>query len=251
MTKPISHHLTTGTFNYVVKDPNCFRLSGQLWIKDQPGRNRIRVLELDGAVYFVCLAAGSRVLLLRLGGSPRPVHSNHRTRPNLTLTSRVTQQQVTFCANFSRLSEFHPHVNQNSDFLSRKSARPCGFPSRKGRGIARVQSDRDQPAQRPAIATWFAQRRLSNHPDAHPTDAEHSAPDSTQEHSAPDSTQDDAIPASRLNSTAQWLGFAVRSASPTGRRPRSNTWTALRLPSRPPVSRPAQFKARSHIAATN
>jgi len=50
MTKPISHHLTTGTFNYVVKDPNCFRLSGQLWIKDLPGRSRICVLELDGAV---------------------------------------------------------------------------------------------------------------------------------------------------------------------------------------------------------
>jgi len=52
MTKPISHHLTTGTFNYVVKDPNCFRLSGQLWIKDSAGfiKTKPRVLELDGAV---------------------------------------------------------------------------------------------------------------------------------------------------------------------------------------------------------
>jgi hypothetical protein len=60
MTKPNSHHLTTGTFNYVVKDPNCFRLSGQLWIKDQPGRSRVRVLELDGAVFSsYCLLMAS------------------------------------------------------------------------------------------------------------------------------------------------------------------------------------------------
>jgi hypothetical protein len=30
-----SHHLTTGTFNYVVKDPDCYRLGVQFWIKDQ------------------------------------------------------------------------------------------------------------------------------------------------------------------------------------------------------------------------
>jgi hypothetical protein len=36
MTKPISFHLTTGTFNYVVKDPDSSRLSGELWIKDSP-----------------------------------------------------------------------------------------------------------------------------------------------------------------------------------------------------------------------
>jgi len=36
MTQPEdSGHLTTGTFNYVVKDPDCTRLSGQFWIKDQ------------------------------------------------------------------------------------------------------------------------------------------------------------------------------------------------------------------------
>ena len=47
MTKPISYHLTTGTFNYVVKDPNCIHLSGQLWIKDEIGISQICVLELD------------------------------------------------------------------------------------------------------------------------------------------------------------------------------------------------------------
>ena len=47
MTKPISYHLTTGTFNYVVKDPDCIRLSGQFWIKDEIGISQICVLELD------------------------------------------------------------------------------------------------------------------------------------------------------------------------------------------------------------
>ena len=62
MTKPISHHLTTGTFNYVVKDPNCIHLSGQLWIKDEIGISQICVLELDAllssvfAAYLICLS---------------------------------------------------------------------------------------------------------------------------------------------------------------------------------------------------
>ena len=50
MTKPISYHLTTGTFNYVVKDPDCIHLSGQFWIKDEIGISQICVLEL-GALY--------------------------------------------------------------------------------------------------------------------------------------------------------------------------------------------------------
>ena len=56
MTKPISYHLTTGTFNYVVKDPNCIRLSGQLWIKDEIGISQIRVLELDALLSSVFTA---------------------------------------------------------------------------------------------------------------------------------------------------------------------------------------------------
>ena len=38
MTKPNLHHLTTGTFNYVVKDPDCIGLNRQFWIKDPGGR---------------------------------------------------------------------------------------------------------------------------------------------------------------------------------------------------------------------
>jgi hypothetical protein len=56
MTKPISHHLTTGTFNYVVKDPNCIHLSGQLWIKDEIGISQICVLELDALLSSVFTA---------------------------------------------------------------------------------------------------------------------------------------------------------------------------------------------------
>ena len=56
MTKPISHHLTTGTFNYVVKDPNCIHLSGQLWIKDEIGISQICVLELEALLSSVVTA---------------------------------------------------------------------------------------------------------------------------------------------------------------------------------------------------
>jgi hypothetical protein len=65
MTKPISYHLTTGTFNYVVKDPNCIHLSGQLWIKDEIGISQICVLELDALlVVGICCLLRSLVLLL-------------------------------------------------------------------------------------------------------------------------------------------------------------------------------------------
>ena len=38
MTKPkFVNHSTTGMFNYVVKDPDSSRLSGEFWIKDQIG----------------------------------------------------------------------------------------------------------------------------------------------------------------------------------------------------------------------
>ena len=49
MTQPEdSGHLTTGTFNYVVKDPDCSRLSGQFWIKDQHQSKALAcVLELE------------------------------------------------------------------------------------------------------------------------------------------------------------------------------------------------------------
>ena len=67
MTKPISYHLTTGTFNYVVKDPDCIHLSGQLWIKDEIGISQICVLELD-ALLVVCICCLLRPLVLCLCG---------------------------------------------------------------------------------------------------------------------------------------------------------------------------------------
>ncbi|HWZ01364.1 MAG TPA: hypothetical protein VNX17_09805, partial [Edaphobacter sp.] len=60
-------HLTTGTFNYVVKDPNCIHLSGQLWIKDEIGISQICVLELD-ALLIVCIGCLLRSLGLLLCG---------------------------------------------------------------------------------------------------------------------------------------------------------------------------------------
>ena len=47
MTKPkFVNHFTTGMFNYVVKDPDSSRLSGEFWIKDQTGLATSCVLEL-------------------------------------------------------------------------------------------------------------------------------------------------------------------------------------------------------------
>ena len=89
MTKPISHHLTTGTFNYVVKDPNCIRLSGQLWIKDEIGISQICVLELDALL--------SSVLAAYL--VPSPYFCRLYFGP-----SRITSAASDVLANFSRLS---------------------------------------------------------------------------------------------------------------------------------------------------
>src|SRR5271155_5056771 len=83
MTKPISYHLTTGTFNYVVKDPNCIHLSGQLWIKDEIGISQICVLELDALLSSV-------LTFYRLYFGP----------------SRITSAASDVLANFSRLSTF-------------------------------------------------------------------------------------------------------------------------------------------------
>ena len=47
MTKPkFVNHFTIGMFNYVVKDPDSSRLSGEFWIKDQMGKATSCVLEL-------------------------------------------------------------------------------------------------------------------------------------------------------------------------------------------------------------
>src|SRR5580692_10555035 len=95
MTKPISHHLTTGTFNYVVKDPDCIHLSGQLWIKDEIGISQICVLELDALLSSV-FAAYSDL-------------SSYFYRPGFGL-SRITSATSDVLANFSRVSIFISHV---------------------------------------------------------------------------------------------------------------------------------------------
>ena len=64
MTKPISYHLTTGTFNYVVKDPDCIHLSGQLWIKDELGIARVVSSNLMRCFRLYLLLASALVLLL-------------------------------------------------------------------------------------------------------------------------------------------------------------------------------------------
>jgi hypothetical protein len=76
MTKPISYHLTTGTFNYVVKDPNCIRLSGQLWIKDEIGISQICVLELDALLSSSVITAYSDRSFYFLSAKFQPVEDH-------------------------------------------------------------------------------------------------------------------------------------------------------------------------------
>jgi hypothetical protein len=128
MTKPISHHLTTGTFNYVVKDPNCSRLSGQLWIKDLPGRAGYVSSNLVALVFRLELA------------EPLRLHSQQIASVGLECFGlnfgwSATRQRVTFCANFPRVSNFDGRVNHffavrkkffSNDASARRSLSPEG-----------------------------------------------------------------------------------------------------------------------------
>jgi hypothetical protein len=102
MTKPISYHLTTGTFNYVVKDPNCIHLSGQLWIKDEIGISQICVLELDALLSSVVTAY---------------LHLSIDFFEPYFGPSRITSAASDVLANFSRLSIFISYVNFFSIFF--------------------------------------------------------------------------------------------------------------------------------------
>ena len=50
----MSCHLTIGTFNYVVKDPDCIRVSGQFWIKDIGGQSH----NLVSSNFMRCIYSG-------------------------------------------------------------------------------------------------------------------------------------------------------------------------------------------------
>src|ERR1700721_1820908 len=92
----MSYHLTTGTFNYVVKDPDCIRLSGQLWIKDEIGISQICVLELDALLSSdLPLTSCLSLCFFWLDFS----------------LSRTTSAVCDVLANFSRLSTSISHVN--------------------------------------------------------------------------------------------------------------------------------------------
>jgi hypothetical protein len=102
----------------------AYRLSGQLWIKDLPDRSRICVLELDGAVFssvgflkpnllpdalgLLNYRAGSRLFLAASARLSIMLESSLDFRGPL-------RSGVTFCANFSRLSEFRRRVKRKSN----------------------------------------------------------------------------------------------------------------------------------------
>jgi hypothetical protein len=81
-------------FNYVVKDPDSSRLSGEFWIKDSDRLGHIRV--------------SSNLVALRLFGIGLPeivTQGLYPTRFNLA------QRHTTFSTNFSRLSKPEAVVN--------------------------------------------------------------------------------------------------------------------------------------------
>ena len=56
----MSCHLTISTFNYVVKDPDCIRVSGQFWIKDSGGQSHNHVS--SNLMRCLCLGSSDRLL---------------------------------------------------------------------------------------------------------------------------------------------------------------------------------------------
>ena len=123
------HHLTTGTFNYVVKDPDCFRLSGQLWIKDEPNRSQgvsSNLMALYRSSKGLPMPEGQPSILL-------PVQAKSHILPEifarrirrLAGLSRVTQKRVTFCANLLRLSKISWHVKVNQVYTCVKLGSLC------------------------------------------------------------------------------------------------------------------------------
>ncbi len=70
------------------------------------------------------LPAHSRFVLPVLANLPGLAST---TPAQLSRTSRVTQQRVTFCANFSRLSEAGGHVNPKGDLFCTAPQETCGF----------------------------------------------------------------------------------------------------------------------------
>jgi hypothetical protein len=139
---------------------DCFRLSGQLWIKDQPDRSRIRVLELECAVLnrLIGLPIGLYVsgrLSNCLACPSQLVGVLHRLHPpNSAEPSRVTQQRVTFCANLSRLSEAGRHVNPKGTMF---------YTSHEKLVDSRPKQATVGPA---SFAIQIKQRRLSKHRNA-------------------------------------------------------------------------------------
>ena len=82
-------------FNYVVKDPDSSRLSGEFWIKDSDGLGRNRVSSnLCGACVYLQFAYRRSL-----------VQGSYSTR------LRLAQRLTTFSNNFLRVSSFSACVN--------------------------------------------------------------------------------------------------------------------------------------------
>ena len=140
MTKPNSRHLTTGTFNYVVKDPDCItHWAGSL---DQ-GLTRTFagcVPELDGAVCIAWLLADSYYRPSSLALSTGHDHCSGRTFEGHSAASGVLRElfevieypascQANRESFFCCISRFHLIPNQPSKIRAGPPANPSPAPS--------------------------------------------------------------------------------------------------------------------------
>jgi hypothetical protein len=146
----------------------------------------------------------------------------HRTWVQLRL-SRVTQQRVTFCANFLILSEPLVSVNQipsNSLFFLRESQ----------------EENLKQGSKNHPSFVRSRSAKISKHQFVRQANAEHSAPE--------------------FQFNCSGLGLDSGLPFTPGNQPRSNTWTALRLPwlTAPNTSEPSimpRCEAVFHVLAKN
>ena len=105
-------------FNYVVKDPDSSRLSGEFWIKDANGLGRI------------CVSSN----LVALSSRWKRLPEIARSGPNSTRL-HLAQRRLTFSTNFLRVSSFSALVNLLRSLLFRRllpgiqqSRNPCSAP---------------------------------------------------------------------------------------------------------------------------
>jgi len=134
-------------FNYVVKDPDSSRLSGEFWIKDANGLGRI------------CVSSN----LVALSSRWKRLPEIARSGPNSTRL-HLTQRRLTFSTNFLRLSNFASRVNifRSLPFRERHTESPNRRANKKS---SLVQSKNIRTALLPRSTQLLIRSAATKRPD--------------------------------------------------------------------------------------